>query len=336
MFTYSCTITPASTRRIVQIIMKSRDKSPDYSIVVPVYNSSESLRELVAEIESSLDINSFEIIFVDDNSSDDSWDVIGEFVRDKSNVSGVKLSRNYGQHNALLCGIRLANGKYIITMDDDLQHQPSDIHHLKEELDKGFDVVYGAPNNQVHSLGRVIASKVTKWVLEKAMGADTASNVSAFRIFRRSVFESLKDYSNPNVNLDIMLTWVTSSFSVLKINHRSRKYGETGYSLKKLLKHAMNMVTGFSTLPLQLASLLGLAFSVFGFFVLIYILLTFVLYGQVVQGFYFISSLIAIFSGVQLLTIGIMGEYLARIHTRSISKPVYSIRETLTARNNGE
>jgi undecaprenyl-phosphate 4-deoxy-4-formamido-L-arabinose transferase len=301
------------------------------SIVIPVYRASKGLYELFDQIKSDIPSNlgKFEIIFIDDCSPDNSWAVIQQLVRENPEVSGIQLQRNFGQHNALLCGIKHTKGDVIVTMDDDLQHPPSEIENLIDELNRGHDVVYGAPQKQSHNIGRAIASTVTKWVLKNTMGAENASYVSAFRVFEGSLRDQLVDYKSPTVNLDILLSWVTTRFSVVRVKHDKRKYGNSGYSFGKLLQHSMNLMTGYSTLPLQLASIVGVFFALFGLSILLYVLINYVINGAAVQGFAFLASMVSIFSGVQLFTLGIFGEYLARIHQRSMQKPQYVVRNRI-------
>jgi undecaprenyl-phosphate 4-deoxy-4-formamido-L-arabinose transferase len=241
----------------------------------------------------------------------------------------VELKRNFGQHNAILCGLRLARYNVSVTMDDDLQNPPEEIPKLLAELASGFDVVYGVPLNQQHGLGRNIASKITKITLSSAMGASAARNASAFRAIRTSLRDGFVSYQGPWVFLDALLTWSTNRFGSVQVKHEPRKQGQSGYSLRRLLKHGMNMMTGFSALPLQIASLIGFTFTIIGFAILVYIVTRYFVNGHNVPGFAFLASMIAIFSGAQMFAIGIIGEYLARMHFRSMGQPAATIREIL-------
>jgi undecaprenyl-phosphate 4-deoxy-4-formamido-L-arabinose transferase len=269
----------------------------------------------------------YEIIFINDSSGDDSSDIIYRLAENDSNVVCFDLAKNYGQHNALLCGIRQAKYDFIVTLDDDLQNPPEEIPKLLEKLDQGYDVVYGYPKNEQHGLFRNIASLFTKMALKTTMGISIARHVSAFRVFRTELRDSFSDYKGPFISIDVLLSWGTNSFSALPVNHEQRVEGKSNYTVRKLINHALNMITGFSVLPLQIASIIGLVLSIFGVFILIYVLGRFLLQGSPVPGFPFIASIIAIFSGAQLLAIGIIGEYLARIHFRTMNKPQYSIRQ---------
>ena len=261
---------------------------------------------------------------------DNSWKVIQGLFSKDDRIRGIRMSRNYGQHNALLCGIREARGDIIVTLDDDLQHPPEEIHKLLSKLlDERYDVVYGPPKNEQHGIWRDFASQITKMTLEGAMGAASARQVSALRVFRTNLREAFSNYSSPTVNIDVLLTWATTNFAAIRVKHDARKFGQSGYTVSKLILHALNMMTGFSTKPLQLASLMGFSFALFGFFILAYVFARWALQDDSVPGFAFLASIIAIFSGVQLLALGVIGEYIARMHFRTMERPTYLVREWL-------
>src|SRR5438067_9746905 len=299
------------------------------SVVVPVYNSARSLPILVSRLLRTLAAltTEYEIVLVDDGSRDDSWEAIRALTQDHASVHGIKLMRNYGQHNALLCGIRSARYAVIVTMDDDLQHPPEEIPRLLETLAGGHDVVYGTPRREQHGLWRDLASRVTKLALQSAMSAETARNVSAFRAFRTQLRDAFASYQNPFVSLDVLLTWGTTRFTAIPVRHDPRRIGASNYTFRKLATHALSMVTGFSTLPLQLASLIGFAFTLIGLAILIYVVGRYLIQGGSVPGFPFLASIIAIFSGAQLFALGIIGEYLARMHLRLMERPAYTVRD---------
>jgi undecaprenyl-phosphate 4-deoxy-4-formamido-L-arabinose transferase len=300
------------------------------SIVVPAYRSAASLPHLHQRLTAVLRASApdYEIIIVEDGANDDTWAVIASLAAADSRVHGIRLSRNYGQHNALLCGVRAARHPVIVTLDDDLQHPPEQIPILLRELERGFDVVYGAPEHEQHSFWRDKASIVTKIALMNAMGAATARHVSAFRAFRTSLRDAFANYRSPLVSIDVLLTWGTTRFTHVMVKHEPRQFGESNYTVWKLITHAMNMMTGFSTLPLQVASFIGFGFTLLGVVLLCYMLEQYLVYGRVVPGFYFIASIVTVFAGAQLFALGMIGEYLARMYFRAMDKPVYSIAET--------
>jgi glycosyltransferase involved in cell wall biosynthesis len=303
------------------------ESNPSLSIVVPVYRSAAILPDLVARIESALAGYEKELILVNDGSPDNSAEVVRELAASYPWVRGINLMRNYGQHNALLCGIRAASNAIVVTMDDDLQHPPEEVPKLLELLDQGFDVVYGTPRHEQHGLWRDVASQVTKLALQSSMGVSTARKVSAFRAFRREMRRAFAGYQGPYVSIDVLLTWASVRFSSVQVRHDPRASGVSNYTLRKLIVHAVNMMTGFSTLPLQLASLIGFAFTFFGIAALAYVLIRYIINGGSVPGFPFLASMIAIFSGAQLFALGIIGEYLARMHFRMMDRPPYTVRD---------
>lgn len=302
------------------------------SIVIPVYQAELSLRELYRQVVPAMEAlaPTFEVIFVEDCGADGSWSIIESLAAQDPRVTGIRLNRNYGQHNALLCGIRAARYEVIVSMDDDLQHPPTEIGKLLAALTPDIDVVYGAPTHQQHGLLRNLASRITKLALSTAMGAETARNVSAFRAFRTRLRDGFDDYRSPSVSIDVLLTWVTTKFATVRVAHQARLAGKSGYSVGKLLAHAVNLMTGFSTLPLQVASILGFAFVLLGILIMGYVLINYLIHGAAVPGFAFLASIITIFSGAQLFTLGVFGEYLARMHFRSMDRPAYVVRERTT------
>lgn len=300
---------------------------PAISVVVPVYNSATDLPLLRDRVDAALRAAalSYELVLVNDDSSDASWAEIEALARRCPEVRGVDLMRNFGQHNALLCGIRAAAGKIVVTLDDDLQNPPEEIPRLLARLEEGIDVVYGTPEREQHGLLRDLASRITKLALQRAMGARTARNVSAFRAFRTNVRAAFASYQGPFVNIDVLLTWGTSRFAAVRVAHHPRRRGQSNYTVRKLVTHALNMMTGFTTLPLQVASIMGFALTFFGALILVYVIGRYFWGEGSVPGFPFLASIITIFSGAQLFSLGIIGEYLARMHFRMMERPPYVV-----------
>jgi undecaprenyl-phosphate 4-deoxy-4-formamido-L-arabinose transferase len=295
-----------------------------------VYRAAETLRELYGQLNIAMQqiAPRFEIIFVEDCGGDDSWSIIAELAAEDDRVRGIRMSRNYGQHNALLCGIRAARYDVIVTMDDDLQHPVSEIAALLAALTPDFDVVYGAPQNEQHGFLRDVASRAAKLALARAMGAHTARNAGAFRAFRTRLREGFRDYRSPTVSIDVLLSWTTSRFAVVKVKHSPRSAGSSGYSFTRLIRYAVDLITGFTSLPLQISSFIGFVFVLFGLSIFAYVGLSYLIQGSEVPGFAFLASIIAIFSGAQFFALGIMGEYLARMHFRTMDRPTYLVSET--------
>jgi len=301
------------------------------SIVIPVYNSELILPALIGRLIPILEkiTDSFEILLVNDGSHDNSWQVVSNLAMKNKKIVGINLMRNYGQHNALLCGIRSAKNDIVITMDDDLQHPPEEIPLLLTKLEEGYDVVYGVPQRRPHSWWRNWFSVVTKRVLAQVMGIPTIRDIGAFRAFRASLRGAFSEYRNPNVILDVLLSWGTARFAAVTVNEKPRELGKSNYNFTRLFKVTMVVVTGFSTVPLRFASMLGFGFTIFGILIFLYVLIVTLLQGSI-PGFPFLASIIALFSGTQLFALGIIGEYLARVFDRSMDRPAYMIGEEVS------
>ena len=301
------------------------------SVVIPVYNSGLILSSLIGRLIPALKkiSDTYEILLVNDGSYDNSWQIVSELTKKSRKIIGIDLMRNYGQHNALLCGIRAAKNDIVITMDDDLQHPPEEIHKLVEKLLEGFDVVYGIPLKQVHEPWRNFFSWFTKTVLSKMLGIKGIKTISAFRAIKTDLRKAFINFDSPNILIDALLTWGTNNFGTVEVNEDKRSAGRSNYTFIKLFQMAMLVLTGFSTIPLRIASAIGFFFTLFGGGVLIYVIIRAVQEGSI-PGFPFLASIISIFSGVQLFTLGIFGEYLARIFNRSMDHPAYVIGKTTT------
>jgi len=307
---------------------------PSISVVIPVYNGSATLSPLIDRLRIVLDrlATPYEIVLVNDGSPDGSWATIESLALRYSEIVGIDLMRNYGQHNALLCGIRRSRNDVIITLDDDLQQPPEEIPRLLAKLHEGYDVVYGTPKQEQHGFWRNLSSRVTKAALGAATSASVAPMVSAFRAFRASVKPAFADYRSPLLSIDVLLTWATTSFASVTVQRVARRSGVSSYRFRSLVRHTMNMMTGYSLLPLQLATMIGFLFTLFGILVLFFVLGRYLMVGETVAGFPFLASIIAIFSGAQLFALGIIGEYLGRMHLRMMERPPYIVRAATLVR----
>jgi len=311
---------------------------PGLSAIVPAYNSQHSLPELVARLQPVLAAHAaaYELIVVNDGSRDGTWAVLESLALEHDWIRPIDLMRNSGQHNALLCGIREARFPVIVTLDDDLQNPPDQIPLMLAALTDDVDVVYGAPAAEVHSLLRNVASQVTKIVLQGAMGADTARMVGPFRVFRTPIRNAFREYRGTFVNIDVLLTWGTTRVRGVRVRHDTRHDGRSNYTFWSLLRHSLNMLTGFSVLPLQLASFAGFCLTILGIALLAFVLGRYFMQGVAVPGFAFLASITIIFAGAQLATLGIMGEYLARMHFRLMERPSYTVRTTSSSRSGSD
>ena len=306
-------------------------KQPGISVVIPCYRTPGTLDRVCCELVDHVGplTDDLELVLVDDGSPDDTWERITEVVEANDWVRGLRLSRNYGQHNALLAGLRAASNPVVITMDDDLQNPPSEVPRLLAELGDDIDLVYGTPAAEPQSRLRNLASVGTKRLLGTFLGPEVNDKMSAFRVLRRRLLDGSQLSDDPYVSIDVLLSWATSRVAVVEVEFARREAGVSGYTLSKLVRHAFNMVTGYSTRPLRAVSALGFVISSFGFALLLYALGRFIIEPTDVEGFTFLAVAISLFSGVQLLSLGMVGEYLARMHFRTMGRPAYAVRDEI-------
>jgi glycosyltransferase involved in cell wall biosynthesis len=299
------------------------------SIVVPVYRGTKTLPALISRLEPVLArlADQYEVILVNDCSPDDSWQVITHLVKTYPWVRGINLMRNFGQHNATLCGVRAARFEIVITMDDDLQHPPEEIHSLLSELDKGYDVVYGAPRQLPQGFFRNLLTKLTKILLARIMGVPSIRNISAFRAFRASLKNAFTNFSGPTLTLDVLLSWGTTRFTSVPVSIEAAE-DRSNYSFFMLVRVALLILTGYSTAPLRFASWLGFGMTLFGVGVFLYVTIIYFAEGSL-PGFPFLASIVSIFGGAQLFALGIVGEYMAHMFERIMDRPTYVISDQI-------
>ena len=298
--------------------------------MVPAFRSTTTLEALCDAVAAALGeiVDDYEIIFVDDGSGGETWTTIETLADGNPKVKGIRLARNYGQHNALLAGIRASTMPLVVTIDDDLQHPPSEIASLLAALDDDVDLVYGSPVQERQGVARNAASKLTKRAMAAALGPDVYPRSSAFRLFRSELVQAANGVDNPSISIDVLLSWATTQIRDVPVEHHERRSGTSGYNLRRLIRHAVNMITGYSTRPLQWVSGFGLLCALFGFGLLLYVIVRYLVDDSDVAGFTFLAAALTLFSGVQLLSLGVLGEYLGRMHIRTMGRPPYLVRST--------
>ena len=299
------------------------------SVIVPCYCSRDTLPALASDLARWLPqvAEAFEVIFVVDGSPDDTYAVARALERQYPDmVRAVLLRRNYGQHNALLAGLARARYEITVTMDDDLQHRADQLATLLGPLeDPMVDLVYGVAAEEEHGLFRSFASRIVKAALSAA-GVPSAKDVSAFRAFRTDLRDGFAHVADQFANIDVLLSWTTTMIQRVDVRMDEREVGKSGYTFSKLVRHALNMITGYGTAPLKLVTWLGLLVSLVGFVLLVTITVQFIGGKIQVAGFMTLASLLALLSGAMMLSIGILGEYLGRLHFRSMQRPSYLVR----------
>ncbi|WP_423979366.1 glycosyltransferase family 2 protein, partial [Ilumatobacter sp.] len=256
------------------------------SVVIPAYGSSSTLRDLCGQLldEVGPRVNAIEIIIVDDGSGDGTWDSIRALAAEHVEVRGVQLLRNYGQHNALLAGLRLARFDLVLTIDDDLQHPPREVARLLDALTADLDLVYGRPTQERQGAMRNLASKVSKRMMAIGLGPEVHPRSGAFRLFRRDLVAAADDVHDPSISIDVLLSWATNRIDDVEVTYDERAGGRSGYTARTLLRHAANMITGYSTRPLRWVSAFGFLCAMFGFALLGYILVRYLIDGSEVAG----------------------------------------------------
>lgn len=301
----------------------------DLSIVIPVYNSESILPLLVSKINSVMAENelTFEILLVCDCSPDKSWDVILKLTDSYAFVKGLYLSVNAGQHNALMAGMERAEGNVVITMDDDLQHNPSDISTLIEVLDCGYDVAYAKFASRQHPTWKLLGSKLNDKVAGLLLGKPKDLYLSPFRAFRANIKAEIVKYRGPYVYLDGLILGATRKIASVEVEHHERFSGKSRYGLLKSISLWLKMVTSFSVLPLRITSILGLVFAVLGFILALIFVVQKFAFDAMPDGWSALMVTILILGGVQLLALGILGEYLGRVFLTINSKPQFIVAE---------
>lgn len=301
------------------------------SVVVPVYRSQATLEELTRRLQAVLPGISprYELVLVNDGSPDDSWKLIQRLAAEFPFVRGISLMRNYGQHNATLCGIRAARFGVVVTMDDDLQHAPEDVPVLVAKLAEGYDVVYGVWRERTVAWWRAFFAKLTRSAVAWVMGSGTVRDISPFRALRTRIRSAFEQFDSPDVLVDVLFSWGTSKFGVAKVTERDRAVGQSNYSFWKLAKISLLVLTSYTTAPLRFANLVGLCLTVFGVGVFAHVLYVYFVLGSI-PGFPFLAAVILSFGGVQLFALGVIGEYLARVFERTAGRPTYTVGQTTT------
>jgi polyisoprenyl-phosphate glycosyltransferase len=305
----------------------------DLSLIIPVYRSANTLDALVRRLLAVLDETglAYEIVFVEDGSPDHSWRVLNALqAMYPDRIIAIQLMCNYGQHNALMCGFRHARGEYIVTLDDDLQNPPEEIPKLIAAVQaQDLDLVYGIYDTKKHSGWRNLGSAVINAFYRAVFNASVT--VTSFRIIRRELLESIFSYNLNFTYIDGLLAWNTRRIGQVPVAHHPRLEGRSGYSLGKLLGLGLNLFTNFSLLPLQLVSACGFLAAAGGFSLALYYLIQYLLSNIAVPGYASITIAILIVGGTQLLALGIIGEYLGRLHMNVNHKPQYVVRHVLGA-----
>jgi glycosyltransferase involved in cell wall biosynthesis len=308
------------------------------SVIVPCYRSGHMLPTLVARLEKSMPdaAQGYEVVLVVDGSPDDTWDIARGLAETHEHVHAIGLARNYGQHNALVAGVRAAKYDVLVTMDDDLQHPPEEVHKLLAALTDDVDLVYGVPEHEEHSFLRSLASRAIKAGMARSIGVRDAKHISAFRAFRAFMRGGFDQIQGPHASVDVALSWATNRVVATTVRMDQRTDGRSGYTFKALVRHTLNMVTGYSTKPLRLVTYMGLFIGSLGLVLFGRTLWLYFSGSTTIAGFTTVASMVAVFSAAQLIGIGVVGEYLGRVHSQNMGRPTYVVRQRIGADLPGE
>ena len=308
----------------------------EFSIVIPIYNEEENIIELYSRLTTVMgelcnnekySIDSYEIIMVDDSSTDLSWQIIKELHKKDKKVKGLTFSRNFGHHIAITAGLDHAKGKAVILMDGDLQDPPEEIPKLYEKFNEGYDVVYGIRKERQDTIFKKTTSFLFWWMLRRFSGVNMPSGQTMLRMLSRRVVSVLKDMREYARFIHGMMAWTGFNVASIEVEHSPRIKGRSKYNISRMFKLAFNAATSFSTVPLRLAIYFGLTSSFISIFVGSYMIYRKIFYNIPVLGYASIIVSLFFIGGIQLLMLGIFGEYLGRTYQEVQRRPLYILKE---------
>jgi polyisoprenyl-phosphate glycosyltransferase len=298
----------------------------DVSVVVPVYGGTSALAELCQRVQDTMQSAGLrhEVILVDDNGPTNAWPVICGLANAHAEVRGLRLSKNFGQHAATICGMAHARGAWVVTLDDDLEHPPEAIPSMLAAGDEEHPLVYGMFAKRTHARYRNVSSELMRWTLKRAF-PDLNESYSSFRAMHSVVATQLVDFGLNRPYIDGMLSWITSSVRTVLVEHGERRHGESAYTFKKLVSHAINIFVTFSHLPLRIATFGGIGLALLSFLSILYLI-----YGKLSgaiadPGYTSLMSVVLLACGIQLTILGVLGEYIGKLMGAAYRKPVYVV-----------
>ena len=309
--------------------MSAIDKQIDISIVIPVFNEFSLIDELYSRLKlvcEGLGRN-YEIIIVDDGSSDGSHEKLTQLKNKDTTLRIVKFTRNFGQQAAVLAGFRISRGKIIVQLDSDLQNPPEEIPKLLEAMAENIDLVTTVQRKRRDGTIRVLGSRCLLKIGQMLFGNQVKLNLCSFRVLRRSVVEKIESCKDRSRYMAVLMSWMGLPTVEIEVEHHERKKGNTKYSFLNLLILAWDLITGYSSFPLRMVTYMGLFGAFLGFLMMIFLLFQRIINGILIEGFVVLSAVFAFFAGVQLLSIGFLGEYLGRVHHQIQERPDYIIEK---------
>ncbi len=309
------------------------ESSPHLSIVIPLFNAALTLPALYQELSALKIDGGLELVLVNDGSRDATEEIaLGLAQASRIPITFLSLSRNFGEHNAVLAGLRASTGRYVVTMDDDLQNPPSEVLKLLSAAEAGkHDVVYAIYERKEHAWWRNFGSKLTNLIADYVVEKPRKLYLSSFRCLTRLVADEVAKSRTPYPYIDGLIFQITQNAGAVPVRHVGREQGRSGYTLRKLVRLWMSMLVNFSVLPLRLMTLAGMITSALGFLAVIEVVLEHLLRKNP-TGWGSLMAAILLLSGMQLLLLGIMGEYVGRIYLGISDKPQSVVRSKFTSR----
>lgn len=307
------------------------------SFVIPCYRSENTIEGVVNEIETAMEVlskekkYSYEIILINDCSPDNTMGTIRRLCEEKQNIIGIGFARNFGQHAALMAGLRQSDGDYVVCLDDDGQTPADEVNKLLEKLAEGFDAVYAKYEHKQHSGFRNLGSKVNELMTRIMLEKPKELYISSYFAVKRFVVEDMIRYENSYPYVIGLVLRSTKNITNVVVNHREREEGSSGYTLKKLFTLWFNGFTAFSVKPLRIATCLGVIFACGGFAYGFYTIIKRFVNPDVPIGYSSMMAALVFFCGMIMVMLGLIGEYIGRIYISMNSSPQYVIRERINA-----
>jgi len=300
-----------------------------FSVVIPVFNEMETLETLYSRLTKVMQslAQPYEIILIDDGSTDNSFPILKDFQQRDENIKVIRFTKNFGQHPAISAGFDFAEGEIIITLDADLQNPPEEIPKLIEKLDEGYEVAAGYRESRHDPFWRKVSSRFTSWLIFKLTGVKLKDQGCMLRAYRSEVIDLLRQCTERTRFIPTLVSWLGVSLADVKVAHKPRLSGRSKYNFLRLLKMYYDLVTGFSDLPIQIVNYLGFLLSLVGFGIGIYLVVWRIVYGPGVSGVVSFMALGFFLSGILLIAMGLIGQYIGRIFKEVQNRPYYIIRE---------
>ena len=301
------------------------------SVVIPVFNEELVLHEFYPRLKKEAESwgKSYELLFVDDGSTDNSFELICKWKKIDSSIRVIKFTRNFGQQAAVLAGFRESRGNIVVQIDSDLQNPPEEIKRLLGAFTDEVDLVVTIPRKRRDSSLRILGSKVLHSLAQALFGNRFKLNLSSFRAMRRSVIEKIDQCQDRSRYMAVLMSWMAVPTVHVEVDHHLRKMGQTKYGVLPLLRLTWDLITGYSNFPLRLVTYLGLLGAGIGFAIMMFLMYQRLVAGILIEGFVVLSAVFSFFAGVQLLSIGFLGEYLGRVHLKIQNRPEYIVHKVI-------